>query len=172
MLYQELFSELKKKIACCFDDSVSLSYPVPEIVNGISVDRIFLYRNTRGPQRTRPFAVLTAAADDGRLLELTDCRYRDFVDSEAYPFSRKLDFSMPEKGSIEDFEKKQRMLREMYETIRLFAFREDPDPAQRELLAKYRSLFVHAVPRDLLPFYRALSPRFEDWAQKTVGDEA
>ncbi len=168
MFYHEILAELKKKAAYCYDDAVCLSYAVPEIENGIRADKVFLYRNTLDVRRTRPFAVLITAAEDGRILSLTDCRYRDFVDSGKYPFAGKLDYRLPEKESVADFEMEQRMIRKMYEAVRLFAFGEGLQPAQRELLEKYRFLFSHAVPTDLLPFYRALSPRFEAWAQKEI----
>jgi len=170
MRYQEIISELKKKAAFCYDDAVCLSYAVPEVENGMRVDKVFLYRNSLDTRRTRPFAVMITAADDGRIVSLTDCRYRDYVDSGKYPFSGKLDYRMPEKESPADFQMEQSMIRKLYEAVRLFAFEEELEPEKRQLLSKYRFLFEHAVPKDLLPFYQALSPRFEAWIQQQTGE--
>ncbi|MBR2257710.1 MAG: hypothetical protein IJ899_10370 [Blautia sp.] len=168
MLYYEIISELKKKAAYCFDDAVCLSYAVPEIENGIRVDKAFLYRNTLDTSRTRPFAVLVTAADDGRIVLLADCHYSDFVDPGRFPFSRKLDYRMPEKESVEDFQMEQHMIRKLYEAVRLFAFQKGLGLEQKQLLEKYHFLFSHAVPKDLIPFYEALSPRFEAWIQSEI----
>jgi len=168
MLYQDVFAELKKKLAYCYDDAVSLSYTVPDVENGMRVDKAFLYRNALDTRRTRPFALLVTAANDGRIVELTDCRYRDFVDPERFPFTQNLDYRLPSKQSIEDFKMEQGMLRKLYEAVRLFAFETNLEPGKQELLEKYRFLFEHAVPKDLIPFYRALSPRFEAWVVKEL----
>lgn len=171
VLYQTIRSELKRKVALCFDDAVCLSYAVPDVENGIRVDKVFLYRNALETNRTRPFAVLITAADNGRILSLMDCRYSDYVDPVRFPFSRKLDYRMPEKESVKDYQMEQQMIYKLYEGIRVFAFDGNLESKKAELLRKYRFLFAHAVPRDLVPFYQALSPRFEAWAKKECVDD-
>lgn len=163
MLYQEIYPEIKKKLAYCFDDSVCLSYAVPGEENALRVDRVFLYRNTLDADRTRPFAMLSTAADDGRIISFLDSHYQDFVDTGAYPFQKKLNYRLPEAESVKDFQMEQRMIRKMYEGVRSIAFQPEVSAEQKELLSKYSFLFEHAVPKDLLPFYHGLNPRFYEW---------
>ena len=163
MLYQEIIPEIKKKLAYCFDDSVCLSYAVPDIENAIRTDKVFLYQSTLNTVRSRPFAMLSTAADDGRIICFLDSRYQDFMDTGAYPFQKKLNYSLPEAESMKDFQMEQRMIRKMYEGVRSFAFQQELNAEQKELLSKYSFLFEHAVPKDLLPFYHGLNPRFYEW---------
>ena len=60
--YSVLFPEVKKKTAFLFGDNISLSYPMPDIINGIRVEKFFLYPVSANPRRSRPFGLLTVSA--------------------------------------------------------------------------------------------------------------
>lgn len=168
MKYSEIVKELKLKMTFCFDDSVCFSYPVPDVINGIRVDKVFLYRKSVEKMGTRPFALLTTDSNSGEILSFENSRISDFVDSEKHPFSYKLDYSMPEKENIQDFKMEQQMIRKLYEGIRTFAFSNEVSPEQKELLEKYTFILSHAIPKDLLPFYEKLSPKYTEWLCATI----
>ena len=163
MKYSDIFKELKQKTAYCFDDSVCFSYPVPDIINGIRVDKVFLYRRSTKTMGSRPFALLAADANTGEPVLFENARINDFVDTQQHPFSVKIDYSMPEKESIQDFKMEQQMIYKLYEGVRTFAFGSEMTDEQKQLLEKYTFIFSHAIPTMLKPYYTALSPAYEQW---------
>ncbi len=166
MKYSDILSELKRKMAFCFDDSVCLSYPVAGMIGGRRVDKVFLYRKAVGTAGLRPFASLVTDAENGDILLLESCKLHDFMDTQQYPLTRKLDYSLPNKTSVQDFKMEQQMIRKLYEGVRTFAFSNELTAEQKELLEKYTFLFTYTTPRELQPFYEALSPEFTVWARE------
>lgn len=165
--YMDCFAGMKNKLSFWYGDSVSFSYAVPDITNGLRVDKVFLYSHATQIMRPRPFAMVATAQDDGSIVYLADCRFEDFVDPAKHPREMALDYSLPETETIEDFQMEQRILRKLYEAVRSLAFRENLSDSDRDLLKKYRFLFWHSVPRSLIPYYKALSPSFDTWI-KTI----
>lgn len=66
--YADILVELQQKIAFCMGENVGISFPLPDEINGVRVEKVFLYRKTLGLVRNRPFALLTVAMEDGRPL--------------------------------------------------------------------------------------------------------
>jgi len=166
--YKTVFSKVVEMKANLFGEQVSLSYPVPELVNGIRAEKYFLYSAVPSPEKTRPFGLMTVAMENGRLLAYQDCRVEDFVDSEKHGFDRKLSYGLPQPMSIQEMKVRQSLLNKLYGEVRSMAFSDSLTDRQQEILFKYSVLMDQLVPEDLIPYYVAMGRNFNEWRNRYV----
>ena len=168
MEYRKIYPGIVKMKAALFGEQVSLSWPVPDVVNGVRVEKYFLYAATPAPVRSRPFGLMTVAMDNGRLLAYQDCRIEDFVDTEKYGFDRKLDYALPREMSIDEFKVSRSLLEKLYGQVRQMAFTDEMSEKNCEILLKYSMLMDRLVPKDLIPYYVAMGRNFNEWRNRYV----
>lgn len=164
--YADIFSEIKDMVGRLFGEQMSLSCPMPDIVNGVRVERCFLYCVSASLQRSRPVGMLMLEMNNGRLLMYQDCRIADFMDTQSHPFEQPISYALPEKIGVKQFKIEQAELGELYEAIRAFAFADELTREQREQLNRYLALLQHLTPGALMPYYHELGKNFLAWAQK------
>jgi len=168
MEYKILFPALKEKTAALFGDQVSLSYPMPDTVNGIRVEKFFLYSASPAPQRPRPFGLLTVSMETGSVLAYEDCRLQDFMDTAAHPFDAPVSYALPRKLGVKEFKLQQGLINKLYEAVREMAFSQELTDSQQEILQRYWVMLEAAVPADLLPYYQTMGKNFFDWGVNYV----
>lgn len=166
--YKVLFPEVKKKAAFLFGDHISLSYPVPDIINGIRVEKFFLYPVASSVQRARPFGLLTVSAESGTVLSYQNCHLSDFMDTQQHPFAEKISYALPKKIGVKEFKLEQSLLEKMYEVVREIAFTDSFTPQQQQVLRKYWVVFEKAIPVALMPYYQAMGRNFFEWGVNYV----
>ena len=125
-------------------------------------------RVTFSTQRSRPFGMLTVEAEHGTFLLLQDCRYRDFVDTEQFPFSVKLDYSIPKDYTTQAYTEAYHQLLERYDQLLGFVFADALTKEQAEVVQEYNTLLQSLVPKALMPFYQAAGPDFFSWISKNI----
>ena len=150
-----------------FGENVALSFPVPCVENGLKTERYFIYRMSFDVMKTRPFAVISILMSDGTILAYRDCRIQDYMDTQSYPFSEKIYYTIPD-DSISAVGLKRAMAEfdELYQQIREFAFRETLSDAEKEAIGKYQAMFDQLVPAALIPYYHGLNEAFFHWINK------
>lgn len=168
--YATLFPAIKSRVASLYGENISLSYPVPVCAGTLRMERSFLYPQISSPMRSRPFAAVTTAMDDGALLLYEDCRIRDFMPSPAPNVNERIDYQVPRAATkgAQEFLLEQGMINKMYELVRQIAFSDVLTDAQREVLSKYYSMLEGTVPAALFPYYNALGDDFFKWVKKNV----
>ncbi|MBR5110045.1 MAG: hypothetical protein IK099_07605 [Clostridia bacterium] len=167
--FSKILEENQRKTAYWFDDSVCLSYPLPDMKNGRKTERMFLYnRGVMRQEGPRPFGLMTLDYASGRLLAYQDGRLEDFMDTAAYPFDRPVSYALNGKISVKDFKMEQAMVRKLYEGVRRFAFQDTLTKEEKEVLEKFCFLMEHAVPAELLPYYETMGKNFYRWVKEHV----
>lgn len=144
----------------------AMSFLVPVKKGELILNAAFLYpTGSFSPIRTRPFASILLEPQSGAMLEYRNAYISDFADSEHYPMTMKLDYSVPARTAAE-----QRALLEkldgLYPSVRKLPWKDDWADGERAAAAEYRQSFFKAVPETLLPFYKALSPEFYAWLRE------
>lgn len=153
----KMWEQLKAVI--CADCVHSLFVPVQK--NGQVLDAAFLYSMGKpGVEWTRPFASVLLDSASGTLLEYRNAYISDFIESEEYPMTRKLDYSLPEGRSAKEQGALIHGLQEDYPQLKAAVFKASWSDSERALLASYKERFYQAVPGALVPFYTALSYEF------------
>lgn len=167
MRFEEILRAQTRRLKAMFGDSVTLSYPLPAIVNGRKADRVFLYRHA-GAQldAPRPFGLLTLDADTGEVLCFEDARVHDFLEDAGTAPDAVISYRLPEPVSVRDYQMEQTMLRKLYEGVRLAAFSETLTEEAHEVVDKYCFLLEHAVPTALRPYYAAMGRGFDEWRKE------
>lgn len=144
----------------------AMSFPVP-VKKGVHIlDAAFLYpAGLFSPLRPRPFAAVLLEPNSGAMLEYRNAYIHDFADSALYPMGIKLDYSVPFAKTAAEQGKLTETVNELYAAVRELAWKDALTDAERNTAAEYRACFAQAVPKALLPFYRALSPDFFKWLE-------
>lgn len=163
--YSALFQKVKITAAYLLGDQVCLSYPMPDVINGVLVERFFLYNSGNSTERTRPFALLTVSMESGLIISYQDCRFSDFMDTEKHPFSENISYALPRKIGVKQYKAEQSLINELYESIREFAFKDELTDEQKEVLGKYFALLSQSVPAALYPYYLKMGKSFFSWGQ-------
>jgi hypothetical protein len=167
--YSEIL-ETNRGIIKAFCGNSSISFPVADLVNGILVEKVFLYPTSPMELRTRPFALVTSAMEDGTILKYENAYVYDFVPTQRHSFEEKISYEIPgcEKKSLREHRLELQLLTKLYEEIRIFVFEESLTPEQREILTKYYVIFEKTVPTALLPFYDGMSEKYKKWVVEHV----
>lgn len=168
MNYEQSRAALMRQVTFLLGENVSLSYPLPARVNGILTDTYFVYPQTNVLTRRRPYGLIRVNCETGALMLWQHCSAGDFMGEYAAPLTAQLNYALPKKLSIREFKLEQSLLYKMYAAIRTFAFADEPDEEQKELLRRYRVMLEYAVPADLLPYYLAMGKEFYDWSHPYV----
>lgn len=155
--YDAAVNKLRDVLNRIFGEAWSLSCPMPGVVNGIPVDKHFLYPVASGPSQSRPFALVISAMDTGTILILRHCAADDFVDTAAHPFDTPISGALPRKMGVKEYKDGMRQLRESYENLRRSVF-ESGTPAGRGETAfeEYLALVEGLTPAAHGPYYAAM----------------
>ena len=108
--YTELYEKIRKKMAAVCGDSAVMSYPVPA---GGKKEMVFIYPSATCLIRTRPYAVLLTAMEDGAVLLYQNCYGTDYFAAIGHPFEKKISYQLPESigGDVKIFKKIQEKLK-------------------------------------------------------------
>ncbi len=159
-LRYEKITELKKIVNVNF----AVSYFIPVIINDNMVDTAFLYSSTATvKERTRPFAKVMFEHSSGNLLEYKNSYICDYMNSDKYPMTTKINYSLPSEISAIEYGEIVKKVNSYYDMICEFAYKAEVAEENKEKIREYKSLFYASVPEALLPYYEALSPEFFEW---------
>lgn len=148
-------------------EGTALSAYVPKMINGKLYELAFVYSmapSGLGYLKTgRPFAWFAVSPYSGDILFYNDCTYNDFA--KDYPMDSVISLSLKEKLDIDEFLKLDEEFVSTYEKLREFAFT-DADKLtqeQKDVMKKYKELFLKVIAPDFLPYYKSLSKEFFAW---------
>lgn len=162
--YQDVLTAVKMATR----DNFSMSFPAPVKKGGYILDAAFLYGMGISTVRTRPFASVVLEPKSGTLLEYRSAYLEDFADADKYPMSLKIDYSVPSAQSAKEQGELMEKVNMLYGSIRELAWKDKLTGEDERAAAEYYDCFRRAVPKDLIPFYEALSPEFFGWLQAVV----
>lgn len=163
--YAVVYPGIQRAISNLCGDSACLSYPMPDIENGIRVERFFVYSMAPGLVRAAPFGVLTTEMDSGMVLAFQNCRLKDYFEREN---TAPIRYELPRKISVKEFRLEQSMINKLYEAVRRAAFKEQLTEQETVALRAYYVMLEKSVPVSLLPFYQAIGKNFYEWVIKYV----
>ena len=167
--FDSTLRSVRRMVAMTLDDSVAVSYPLPDLHNGRKTDRVFLYRRgNRSPEGPRPFALMTLDHATGQLLGYADARLEDFMGQEHQPWNRRISYALAGGITVQDVQEEQTMLRKLYEGVRCFAFQDSLTEPEKEVLRKFVFLMHNAGPDSLQPYYAAMGQNFYRWVNEHV----
>lgn len=101
--YDAAANKLRDVLNRIFGESWSLSCPVPGTVNGIAVDKHFLYPIATDSSQGRPFALVVSDMNTGTILMMKHCAAEDFVDTNKHPFNEPISGELPGKMSVKEY---------------------------------------------------------------------
>lgn len=163
--------EILQAVKTAAGTNCALSFPVPVRKAGHIPDAVFLYdMGTFSAVRARPFASALLEHGSGILLEYRNAYLDDFMDTKEYPLAQKIDYSVPFAKTAAEQGKLLERIDELYESIRELAWKNESEESEKRAAKEYGVCFYRAVPRDLLPFYEALSPEFFAWLQRRAAE--
>lgn len=160
--------QIQTKLTALYGDSLSVSFPIPCKEGVLLLERFLLMRMSFSKRRSRPFGMLTVDAQAGRFLMLQDFHYRDIMDTEQYPFSDDLNYSLPADLSAEAYTATYHLLLERYDQMIGIVFSDFITKEQAEIVQDYFAAFKKIVPDALIPFYRTAGPEFFSWIEKNT----
>lgn len=142
--YDAAANKLRDVLNRIFGESWSLSCPVPGTVNGIAVDKHFLYPIATDSSQGRPFALVVSDMNTGTILMMKHCAAEDFVDTNKHPFNEPISGELPGKMSAKEYKDGMCQLRKAYEALRQIVFEGgEPDEAASE---RYLALLERLTP--------------------------
>lgn len=168
--YTQILPDIRSKVTQICGTNFGISFPFVDLINGVKVEKVFIYPVSQTEMRTRPFGVITTSIEDGVILKYENAYLFDFVDTEKYPFNKKISYAIPDgsKKTVKEHQLEINIIFKLYEAIRNFAFEEELTAEQTEILAKYYVIFEKTVPSSNMPFYEALSENYMKWVIKHV----
>jgi len=159
-LRNKKISELKKIIGINF----AVSHFVPSLICSQLVDVAFLYPvGISNTKRTRPFAKLVLDHKTGMLLDYSNSFINDFMDSEKYPMSMKVDYSLSKQISVSEVKLNLDKVAELYDDVCDLFEKSELSDDEKEKVLYFKDCFYKTVPVESLDFYEALSPEFFSW---------
>lgn len=155
--YNTATNNLRDILNRIFGESWSLSCPMPDVINGIPVDKHFLYPIASGSGQSRPFALVISAMDTGNILILKHCAAEDFMNTEKYPFNTLISNEFPRKMGVKEYKDGMRQLRKVYEDLRQIVFRSETPVGKGEAsFDRYLTLLEGLTPVAHSPYYAAM----------------
>jgi len=168
--YNKILPDIRNKVTQICGTKCGISFPFVDLINEIKVEKVFIYPISPKEMRTRPFGIFTTSIEDGMILKYENAYLFDFVDTEKYPFDKKISYAIPDGGkkTVKEHQLEINIVFKLYEAIRSFAFKEQLTIEQIEILTKYYVIFEKTVPSSNMPFYEALSEKYMEWVIKHV----
>lgn len=155
--YDVSTKKLKDILNRIFGESWSLSCPVPGVINGIAVDKHFLYSIFSESSQSRPFALVISAMDTGAILILKHCAAEDFVDTAEHPLNTPISNKLPEKMGVKEYKDGIRQLHDVYEELRRIVFKSGALTEKGEAtFGHYLALMKGLTPISHAPYYAAM----------------
>lgn len=155
--YDAAMNKNRDVLSRIFGESWSLSCPMPGVINGIPVDKHFLYSVSSGPSQSRPFALVFSAMDTGTILILKHCAVEDFVDTAQHPFDTPISGELPRKIGVKAYKDEMRQLRATYEDLRRIVFENGAPVGKGETaFDSYLALVEGLTPVAHGPYYAAM----------------
>jgi len=143
-------------------ETIALSLPMAEqLPDGRIADTFFVYEEISGCGR--PFAWAKVESVGGKLLFYARCEAFDFAGEQLPPLGEPLSLTSPSPFTGEERARNLQELRQLYETLRSFAFAPSPNSEQRKVMESYATLLERLAWREHRPFYGALAGPFLDW---------
>lgn len=168
LTYSKMYPMMLKRIQALVSEQTCLSYAVPDIINGIRVDKYFLYSMASGLERGRPWGLVIVSMDSGEILVFQNCHISDFMKTEDYPFENPINYALPRQLPIKEFKAHQKLQGKLYEKIRKIAFKQRLTDDEQILLRKYLILLEGLIPASLVPYYQAMGSNFFEWGNHYV----
>lgn len=162
----ELRNEKIEQLKTIVNMNFAVSHFVPVAVRGNIVDVAFLYSSSPIIERTRPFAKVVFDHNRGSLVEFRNAYFNDFMDSEEFPMTTKINYSLPSEISVAEIGMAIQIINSSYDEICELAFKDDVSEEGAEKIREYKEMFYKSTPEALLPYYEALSPEFFQWLNK------
>lgn len=155
--YDVATNKLRDVLNRIFGESWSLSCPIPGMINGIPVDKHFLYSVSSEPSQSRPFALVISAMDTGTILIMKHCAAEDFVDTAGHPFDMPISNELPRKMGVKEYKDGMRQLRDAYEDLRRIVFESGVSAGKGEAaFDRYLALVEGLTPVAHGPYYAAM----------------
>ncbi len=146
------------------NSEIAISYFIPAVIDDKIVDVAFIYSSLATVQKkTRPFAKVMFEHKNGGLIEYKNSYIDDYMDSDKYPMTTKIDYSLPGEVSVAEQVEAMKKINAYYDEICELAYKTDISDESKEKIREYKTLFYKSVPEMLLPYYEALSPEFFIW---------
>ena len=122
----------------------------------------------------RPLFLVTIDPTNGRLLSITDLRFQDFApDVPAEEIVGELTKDKLPAQTIPELEILNEQMSAAYDRMLPLTFRSAAQLTQteRKTIKRFRDRFEIMAEPFLIPFYRALNPRFFEWLKEILGGE-
>ncbi len=156
--------ELRKETLATLKDAVGInfavSYFVPVVINKALADVAFLYPLAATTEKTRPFAKVMFEHNTGNLIGYSNAFINDFMDSEKYPITTKINYALSSDISVVELNNLMKQVNSEYDEICRTVFKKDISEEEKEKIRGYKAAFYASVPEALMPYYEALSPEF------------
>lgn len=146
----------------------ALSYPVISKIGDRIVEKYFVFSNQPHPVKSRPYAWIVVDSGSGELLSYNHCLYHDFAQKTGVQMGDSMDYSAPMGGTFRDILKEKKRFTALYEEVRKFAFHEQMDKDQQEILIEYASLHKKLIGKELELMYHELAPDFYSWIDRSI----
>lgn len=155
--YDAATNKLRDVLNRIFGEAWSLSCPMPGVLNGIPVDKHFLYSFSSQAKQSRPFALVISAMDTGTILILKHCAAEDFVDTTEHPFNMPINGELPQKIGVKEYKNEMHQLREAYEDLRRIVFESKLPVGKGEAaFDRYLDMVDKLTPTAYGPYYAAM----------------
>lgn len=155
--YDAATNKIRDVLNRIFGESWSFSCPIPGVINGIPVDKHFLYSVSSGSSQSRPFALVISAMDTGTILIMKHCAAEDFVNTAGHPFDTPISNELPRKMGVKEYKDGMRQLRDAYEDLRRVVFKSGAPAGIGEVaFDRYLVLVEGLTPAAHRPYYAAM----------------
>lgn len=146
----------------------ALSYPVISKINNLTVEKYFIFSNQPKPVKERPYAWIIVDTQTGKLLSYNSCTLNDFAQSTGIVMNENIDYSVPAGGSFREILMLKQRFCNLYDKVRLFAFKDQLNKEEMETLKEYYNLHKKMFSTNVNILYRALSPDFYMWIENIL----
>lgn len=144
------------------------SLPVLTRQNGRIFKAVFVYENNPTPEQTipRPFAWTLLPTDRAGDFLFSHCSTYDFMSTKDFPISSHVSAYLANSSfSAVTLGIYTQEARTLLKEIELFAFETSPSQFQKELISRFKELFLLVCPQGLYAFYDTIAPDFFEWIE-------
>lgn len=167
MNYNTAYNILNNKLQMLLSENAMLSFPIPDMENGLKEDVYFVYNTSYQSKKERPYAIVKAAMTDGTLLVYQNCHLKDIVDTKKHPFSDKISYEPEDKSiTVDDYAKMIERLKGLYSKLREFVFNDTVTDEERDVAVAYKNLLFKMTSPDLQIYYSAIGKSFSEWLNR------
>ncbi len=162
----EIVNKLMKEIKFFDWKTNALSFFIPEKIGDVILENAFVYTSNPHTEKTRPYARISVISEYGQLVSFQNCYLYDFIDTQKYPFEKKINYHVPVALTVKEQMSMIQKFSEVYGKLREFAFHSEISKEEETIIKEYSVLFTKIIPKDLYVYYYALSPQFFCWMKQ------